>query len=168
MRTLFLALKALFFLSCFVLLWGWIASGLPPYDQRLGVDLPPGAVPAGIGFMLPGGALALACVGLFVVRGRGTPAPFDAPKQFVAAGPYRYMRNPMYIGAWLVLIGFGLYRRSASILLFCLVWILGAHLLVLCYEEPTLRRKFGKSYEDYCRLVPRWIPKRDGHQPPAC
>src|SRR5262249_22296603 len=117
-----------------------------------------GANPLGIALMLAGGILAVACGGLFVVRGEGTPAPFDAPRQFVAAGPYRYVRNPMYIGALLVLFGFGLYRQSVSIVLFSLAWILGAHLFVLFYEEPALRGKFGKSYEDYCRAVPRWIP----------
>ena len=60
-------------------------------------------------------------VGIFVVRGRGTPAVFDAPREFVVVGPYKYVRNPMYIGALTLLIGFGLYQHSISILVFSLL-----------------------------------------------
>ena len=104
------------------------------------------------------GWVALACVATFVMWGRGTAAPFDPPKVFVAVGPYRCVRNPMYIGAWVVLIGFGLYRRSLAIVVFSALWLLLAHLFVIGYEERVLRRKFGAAYEGYCRAVPRWVP----------
>src|SRR5262249_16773057 len=87
MKTIFTALKLVSVMGGFGFLWGWGALGLEPYDRRLGIRLP-GAIPLGIAFMLAGGLLALSCVGLFVVRGEGTPAPFDAPRQFVAAEPY--------------------------------------------------------------------------------
>src|ERR1700741_4558110 len=59
-----------------------------------------GAVLAGAG-----GALALWCVLTFATRGRGTPAPFDPPRVLVVGGPYRYVRNPMYLGAIAALVG---------------------------------------------------------------
>jgi protein-S-isoprenylcysteine O-methyltransferase Ste14 len=159
MRTLFDALRALAYMTGFVFLWGWLALGVRRYDRSLGIVLPAWTGLLGIPVMLVGGIFALLCAGAFVVRGRGTPAPFDAPRQFVAVGPYKYVRNPMYIGAWIVLLGFGLYLHSFSILLMSLAGLLLAHLFVVFYEEPSLREKFGPTYEGYCNSVPRWIPR---------
>jgi len=65
----------------------------------------------------------------------------------------------MYIGAWTLLVGFGLYLHSNSILLFSLGWIVFFHLFVVFFEEPNLRDKFGVTYEDYCKSVRRWRPR---------
>ncbi len=113
----------------------------------------------GILFIVIGGGLALTCVTLFIIQGRGTPAPFDAPRKFVALGPYRVIRNPMYIGGLTLLFGFGLYQHSKAILLFCPLWFLLTHAFVTFYEEPTLMSKFGSAYDGYCKAVPRWIPR---------
>jgi protein-S-isoprenylcysteine O-methyltransferase Ste14 len=112
----------------------------------------------GIVLMVMGGVLGLACAGTFIVRGKGTPAPFDAPREFVAIGPYRYVRNPMYIGGLILLAGLGVYLRSIFILVMALLLLLVVHLMVVFYEEPTLRRLFGATYQDYCRTTARWIP----------
>ena len=109
--------------------------------------------------MVVGGVIAFTCIATFVTRGEGTPAPFDPPRKFVAAGPYRYVRNPMYVGGFIVLLGFGLIERSPAILLFTLPWLLLAHLFVILYEEPHLRSTFGETYEEYCRTVRRWLPR---------
>jgi protein-S-isoprenylcysteine O-methyltransferase Ste14 len=159
MSTLLTALRALVFMAGFALLWGWAAWSVRSFDRSFGVALPAGAQAPGIILMAIGGALALLCAGAFVLRGRGTPAPFDAPREFVAAGPYQRVRNPMYIGGLAVLIGFGLWERSLSIVIFSLAWFVAAHLFVVGYEEPSLKRKFGATYEQYCRRTPRWIPK---------
>jgi protein-S-isoprenylcysteine O-methyltransferase Ste14 len=82
-------------------------------DRWIGLALPARTAMLGIIVMALGGILILICIGMFVVRGRGTPAIFDAPRVFVAVGPYRNLRNPMYVGGWLVLSGFGLYQHSA-------------------------------------------------------
>jgi protein-S-isoprenylcysteine O-methyltransferase Ste14 len=112
----------------------------------------------GIVLMVMGGVLGLACAGTFIVRGKGTPAPFDAPREFVAVGPYRYVRNPMYVGGLFLLAGLGFYEQSISILLMALLLLLVVHLMVVFYEEPTLRKSFGASYEEYCRTTERWVP----------
>ena len=57
--------------------------------------IPAWAFPLGLVLALAGGLVALWCIVAFVARGRGTPAPFDPPREFVAAGPYRYVRNPI-------------------------------------------------------------------------
>jgi protein-S-isoprenylcysteine O-methyltransferase Ste14 len=116
---------------------------------------------AQVGGMLIGASgalLALWCIVTFVVIGRGTPAPFDPPRQLVAVGPYRLVRNPMYLGAGLALAGAALFYQSWALLGYCAAFLLVMHLFVVAYEEPTLRADFGLAYERYCARVHRWLP----------
>lgn len=158
MSRLFVAVRALFFAACFFTLWGWLALVVEGYDARLRARLPEWTSLPGVLLMGAGAALALSCVALFVGVGRGTPAPFDAPRRFVAVGPYRIVRNPMYVGGFTLLLGWALYRNSISLLLFSCAFVLLFHLFVIGYEEPTLRNTFGAEYERYLASVPRWIP----------
>jgi protein-S-isoprenylcysteine O-methyltransferase Ste14 len=161
MKTLFIALRAAIFGTGFILLWGWVALSLHHrYDASLGFALAGWTRALGIGLMIAGGTLAFACIATFVTRGEGTPAPFDPPRKFVAAGPYQFVRNPMYVGGFTVLFGFGLYEQSPTILLFTLPWFLFAHLFIIPYEEPHLHATFGTPYEAYCHSVRRWLPRR--------
>jgi protein-S-isoprenylcysteine O-methyltransferase Ste14 len=63
-----------------------------------------------------GAAIALTCILTFVFAGKGTPAPFDPPRRLVVQGPYRVVRNPMYVGAGLALAGAGIFYRSIFVL----------------------------------------------------
>jgi protein-S-isoprenylcysteine O-methyltransferase Ste14 len=159
MTLTFVALRSALFAGGFLWLWTWVALLLRTFDDVLGGPLPGWSRAAGLIVLTFGGAVAACCIGAFVVHGRGTPALFDAPRRLVAWGPYRYARNPMYIGGALLLLGFGLYQRSPSIVLFVPAWWLLFHLLVVLYEEATLRSKFGPDYDEYCRRTPRWIPR---------
>jgi protein-S-isoprenylcysteine O-methyltransferase Ste14 len=114
---------------------------------------------AGIVIGAIGAALALWCIATFVSIGRGTPAPFDAPRRLVVRGPYRFVRNPMYIGAALVLGGAALFYRSLGILIYTALLLLTAHVLVVLYEERVLARTFGDDYRAYRARVRRWLPK---------
>lgn len=105
-----------------------------------------------------GAAVALWCIFTFVSIGRGTPAPFDPPRRLVVQGPYRYVRNPMYIGAGLALSGAALYYESLPLLGYTCLFFLITHMFVVFYEEPTLQRTFGHEYEAYCNQVRRWWP----------
>lgn len=107
-----------------------------------------------------GGMLALWSVLTFVFVGKGTPAPFDPPRRLVVEGPYRFVRNPMYIGAGLALGGAALFYTSLPLLGYTAVFLLAAHLFVVGYEEAALRKTFGAEYEAYCRRVRRWLPTR--------
>jgi protein-S-isoprenylcysteine O-methyltransferase Ste14 len=107
-----------------------------------------------------GTAIALWCVFTLVFVGKGTPAPFDPPRRLVIRGPYRLVRNPMYIGASATLVGVALFYESLSILIYAGAFFLATHLFVVFYEETTLRRTFGSDYEAYCRRVRRWLPTR--------
>jgi protein-S-isoprenylcysteine O-methyltransferase Ste14 len=159
MKTIFLALRSVIYMTGFLFFFGWIALLVRSFDQRFGLSLPAAAEIPGAILEVLGAFLVLACAGVFISRGRGTPAIFDAPRAFVAIGPYRFVRNPMYIGGLILLIGFALYERSISILVLALLLFALVHLFVLLYEEPTLVRKFGRSYQEYRRAVRRWIPR---------
>jgi protein-S-isoprenylcysteine O-methyltransferase Ste14 len=75
-------------------------------------------------------------------------------------GLYRHVRNPMYVSVASILIGEALCLRSVALAIYGAVLMVGIHLLVVWYEEPILRQRFGASYEEYCHRVPRWIPGR--------
>lgn len=107
-----------------------------------------------------GVALYLACVWEFAVVGRGTPGLWDAPRQLVAAGPYRWVRNPIYLAALLIVSGLAALFESPPLLLYAAGLAVAFHLFVLGYEEPRLRARFGEGYEAYRRTVSRWIPRR--------
>jgi protein-S-isoprenylcysteine O-methyltransferase Ste14 len=160
MKQAWTTFRALLYASLFVWLWGYVALTLRPYDIRLGGPLGGWAMPAGWVLVAVGSALAASCIIVFITRGDGTPAPFDAPRRVVARGPYRYARNPMYLGGFLTLVGFGLLQQSPAMTLFAVPWILVVHVAVIGLEEPDLVRKFGAGYEDYRREVPRWIPRK--------
>jgi protein-S-isoprenylcysteine O-methyltransferase Ste14 len=106
-----------------------------------------------------GAALALGCVVTFVHRGRGTPAPFDPPCRLVISGSYRFVRNPMYIGAGLALAGAALFYGSVELLAYLGLLLIASHLFVVFHEEPALKRSFGQEYDAYCEKVGRWLPK---------
>lgn len=130
--------------------------------ERAGVTAPEsfGAAQAlGLIVTVVGAALALWCVLTFAVVGKGTPAPFDPPRRLVVRGPYRVVRNPMYVGAALALSGAAMYFESVALAAFVGGFLLVTHLFVCLYEEPTLRRTFGDDYADYCRRVGRWLPR---------
>jgi protein-S-isoprenylcysteine O-methyltransferase Ste14 len=115
---------------------------------------------AGLFLAAAGAALAVSCVLTFALVGKGTPAPFDPPRRLVVRGPYRFVRNPMYIGAALAMTGAAIYYQSVALFAYVVVFLLVTHTFVVTYEEPTLRRTFGKDYEAYCARIGRWRPGR--------
>ena len=113
----------------------------------------------GILVTIVGAAIAVWCIFTFIVVGKGTPAPFDPPRRLVVRGPYRLVRNPMYLGAGLALGGAALFYQSRSLAIYAGLFMILTHSFVWLYEEPTLRRLFGDEYTRYCRRVGRWLPK---------
>jgi protein-S-isoprenylcysteine O-methyltransferase Ste14 len=75
------------------------------------------------------------------------------------SGLYRFVRNPMYVAVLMMLFGHFLWFRFWSLLIYALFFFLAFHLFIIGYEEPNLRKRFGAAYEQYLRIVPRWIPK---------
>jgi len=145
--------------AAFLALWFWL---LPPW-LGFQVDLSGlarwrwiAAVPSTLGF-----AVALRCVWDFGRTGHGTPAPMIPPTRLVVTGFYRYVRNPMYLGFFVGWMGLWILFGRASRLAIEVVatGVVAVALFVLLYEEPTLRRKFGEEYTEYCRHVRRWVPR---------
>jgi protein-S-isoprenylcysteine O-methyltransferase Ste14 len=132
--------------------------------ERTGVT-PPSELGAlevlGLAVCAAGSAFALWCIATFAVLGRGTPAPFDPPQRLVVRGPYRLVRNPMYLGAGLALCGAALYYRSLPLFGYAALFFAASHAFVLWYEEPALARSFGADYEAYRARVGRWLPRRE-------
>ncbi len=95
----------------------------------------------------------------FVRLGKGTPAPFDPPREFVGSGLYLFVRNPMYIGAVTVILGEALLFSSWRLLVYAAAVLTVLHFFVVLYEEPSLYKRFGESYRRYLLSVPRWIPR---------
>jgi protein-S-isoprenylcysteine O-methyltransferase Ste14 len=113
-------------------------------------------------------AVALIAIGLlplgesivrFVMVGRGTLAPMQPTERLVVSGFYRYVRNPMYVGVLTLIMGQAVLFESKALWEY-LAWVaVGFQVFVLAYEEPTLRKRYGESYNDFCRHVPRWLPR---------
>ena len=112
----------------------------------------------GILCIVVGAALLAACIFEFARRGRGTLSPVDPPRHLVVSGLYKYVRNPMYLSVTLIVLGEVLLTGSQGLRVYWALWFLGVNLFVMGYEEPTLRRQFGASYDEYTRQVGRWIP----------
>ena len=136
---------------------------IPAWLRRLAQEPPPGPWGTsqwlGVWLIVNGVGLSAWCANLFNVKGRGTPLPFDPPKRFIVSGPYRYVRNPMMWGVFLVLMGEVLLFESRLLLGYGLLLMAAVHAFVRLWEEPDLARRFGEDYRAYCRQVPRWIPR---------
>ena len=153
----FLVVRVTVVVSTFLLLWVCLALWVRGYDPYFAIHIPLWLRIIGCVLAVAGGLLALSCILVFATKGHGTPAPFDPPRSFVIAGPYRYVRNPMYIGGIALILGAGLTLDSFSIFLLAIIAFSGAHLFVVCYEEPKLTRLFGDRYLQYQSLVARWL-----------
>jgi protein-S-isoprenylcysteine O-methyltransferase Ste14 len=99
------------------------------------------------------------CIVEFARSGQGTLSPVDPPRTLVIRGPYRYVRNPMYLSVTLIVLGEVLLTGSRSLLAYWVAWFVMVNLIVRGYEEPTLRRQFGAAYERYTASVRRWLPR---------
>jgi protein-S-isoprenylcysteine O-methyltransferase Ste14 len=145
--------------AAFLSLWFWLLPRWLGLEGKA-VDGEPwrwiAAIPSALGF-----AVALRCIWDFGWTGRGTPIPAAPPQRLVVVGFYRYVRNPMYVGfatGWIGLwIIFG--HPNPAVIASVAAVALGIHLFVVFYEEPTLRRKFGDDYVEYCRNAHRWWPR---------
>jgi protein-S-isoprenylcysteine O-methyltransferase Ste14 len=123
------------------------------------VSWPTGIALIGLVPIVLGLGLSAWCVTLFATKGRGTPAPWDAPRRFVALGPYRLVRNPMYLGMGSVILGEAVLFESWPLGLYLIALALVWHAFVVLWEEPSLERTFRDEYRSYRAVVPRWVPR---------
>ena len=140
---------------------GWGAWRLRPIDASWGLVLPAWVrVPGAVG-LVAGAAGVLVCGGMLSDRGIGSLPAGERfmPREFVSAGPFRFVRNPMSLAAVVLIVGIALWDRSAVVLALAGLFAAGLHLVIVCVEEPGLERRFGDSYRAYKRHVPRWVPR---------
>lgn len=119
----------------------------------------------GASVALLGGTLSLWSVLDFARHGRGTPAPWDPPARFVVSGPYCFVRNPMILGVFLLLLGEAVLLRSVPLFFWFAVFVAGNLVYIPLVEEKGLERRFGVTYSQYRRSVPRWCPRRTAWHP---
>ncbi len=138
-----------------------VAVGIPQmWIKAPGVIIAPGIASRILGTAL----IALGAIGYFwcatlFVKAQGTPAPAFPTQTTVVGGLYRINRNPMYTSVLAVVFGQAVLYRDRALAIYGAWLALGFHLFVILYEEPTLRSRFDGEYEEFCRRVPRWVPR---------
>jgi protein-S-isoprenylcysteine O-methyltransferase Ste14 len=110
----------------------------------------------GAGLLLAGVAVIISARTLFVRTGQ-SPAPWKPSPELILQGPYRFTRNPMYLGLTCIQAGLGLGTGNAWIALLAPVALLIVHFIAVRPEEKYLTEKFGPSYREYCLRVRRYI-----------
>jgi protein-S-isoprenylcysteine O-methyltransferase Ste14 len=149
-------LNAVIFFGIFMVALPGLANRLLPTELPLPRSLRTWL--AGVLTVL-GIAVWIACLDAFSRYGRGTPLGADAPRHLVTTGLFRRVRNPIMAAELSVIWAVALYLASLGATLYAVAITLGAHVAVVHIEEPELRKRFGQSYREYCRAVPRWFPK---------
>ncbi len=149
-----------FFLSVLLIALPWAAYRMDVYVPGLHIEVGPVVRVLGAVIFVVFLVAYLVSSRLLTSQGHGGHVEFDPPKDFVAGGIYRWVRNPIAGSAVLMLLGEALAFSSTGILALFLAAMLLAHLQVVLLEEPLLRKRFGASYTDYVARVPRWIPRR--------
>jgi protein-S-isoprenylcysteine O-methyltransferase Ste14 len=112
---------------------------------------------AGLALTVGGTALVLWTIVLFKTRGQGTPNPLLPPNGLVIEGPYSYTRNPMALGAFVVLVGEAALYGSPTLFFIAVIFLVIVYVNIVQVEEPELRRRFGGDYEAYLNSVPRFM-----------
>ncbi len=157
----------------FLVLAPGVVAGLGPWWLTRWSVSP--SAPYGLPVRLLGGALALLAAGVllvlvsfarFALEGLGTPAPVAPTERLVVGGPYRYVRNPMYLAVAAIIAGQAVLFARPVLLAYLGAFLVAVVTFVRFYEEPTLRRQFGDDYERYRRAVPGWWPRLRPWQPP--
>jgi protein-S-isoprenylcysteine O-methyltransferase Ste14 len=153
--------RAVVIITAILFVLGWLMGYLRLLDASLGVELPAWVQVPGIVAVVAGAALGLTCGAVLSTRGIGTLGgeQWFMPREFVATGPFQFVRNPMSLGGVVLLTGIALWYRSAFGLGFAAAMFLVFHLIVVYVEEPGLEKRFGDSYREYRRNVRRWVPR---------
>jgi len=157
-RTLMTPIGLLVFASILLLL----VFGSLYMDRALSLPrLLPGVLGSAIGgVLLLGGVVLWAWCVVWFMRARGTPVPFNPPRELVAVGPYAWSRNPMLTGVFTCLFGLGFCLHSVSmVVVWTPVFVLLNVIELKMVEEPELERRFGTSYREYKRRVPMFVPR---------
>lgn len=137
-------------------LTGWrVATPAPMWGLRA----------LGVAMVVAAGVVLVSGFAGFVIEGSGTPAPLAPPRRLVFGGPYRYVRNPMYVAVVSAVIGQALWLGHLSLLLYAATAGLTMAAFARWVEEPELLDRFGDEYARYRRAVPGWLPRLHPWEP---
>lgn len=126
--------------------------------NQLALPLDLGTMTRPLGWLAVGIGLALFAWTLWTfMHHRTTVNPYVAASSLCTGGPFRYSRNPIYLGDWFILAGVSLLLGTFWPLVFApLIWIM-IRFGVIRHEETHLKAKFGDAYREYRTRVRRWI-----------
>jgi protein-S-isoprenylcysteine O-methyltransferase Ste14 len=151
--------SALFFVVAPAMLAGLIPWSITHWEFRPPFLAVEATRLAGVAFIIAGVPGVLDSFARFALQGLGTPAPIAPPRNLVVSGLYRYVRNPIYVALVAVILGQAVLFADWRLLVYgALLWLF-FHIVVIAFEEPTLRESFGAEYESYRVNVPRWLPR---------
>ena len=163
-RRIFAVFRAAIIAPLFLSIWTWFLPRWFAGERAFENPRPAGWIVVALG-----AAILIACVWEFAWRGLGTPAPFDPPRELVVTGLYRYVRNPMYVGLVVTVVGEAIVFPNltrALLIEAAAFWVI-ASLFVMTFEEPVLKSMFAGAYDEYRKRVRRWIPRvRPWYPPP--
>jgi len=127
-------------------------------DRRWPLPIGPAALVRIAGAVVGVSGVALSASGVRQFRRAKTSlVPVRPATSFVVAGPYRFTRNPMYVGLALVTIGLALLLTTWWPIVLLPPTLAAVQFFVIQREERYLRRRFGNEYEAYTRRVRRWL-----------
>jgi protein-S-isoprenylcysteine O-methyltransferase Ste14 len=91
----------------------------------------------------------------------GAPNAIDAPAVLLMRGPFRFVRNPLYLAVAAIFVGATTIYRLWEPRDVVVIPVIAAltHLFVVYREEPATRRRLGPAYDAYRHQVPRWLPR---------
>ena len=148
--------------AAFLVLAPGVVTGVVPWSLTGWQEGSPYPLPVrivGVALCVAGAAVLLRAFTQFVAEGSGTPAPVAPTEQLVIRGPYRYVRNPMYLAVLSVIAGQALWLSRPVLLTYAAVVAAMFAAFVRWYEQPTLLRRYGAQYQAYLRDVPGWWPR---------
>lgn len=152
-----------------VVVWGFALGVLPwlavQVEDAVGVARWgwPGCHVLGAVIFAAGSALGLYSAWVMATAGQGTPVPFDAARELVVRGPYRFVRNPMAVSAIVQTIGVAAAYGSAATLGLALGGAVLWHVGIRPSEERFLVARFGEPYKAYRAAVRCWVPRGTGY-----
>jgi protein-S-isoprenylcysteine O-methyltransferase Ste14 len=154
----------LYFLVLLGLLLGYLPWQLLQLEAAVGESLQTFLTVLAILAFVLGAVLLFSGAYYLLLRGDGTPLPFNPTKRLVVAGPYFYLQHPMMLGLLLLSYAEALWLRSAIIGLYAALLTFFADVYLTYVEEPRLEKRFGDDYRAYRAAVPRWWPLRKSIQ----
>ena len=109
--------------------------------------------------LILGTVLILVAEYSIITESHATGAFGNPPGKLVTTGIYSWVRNPIYIGAAMLLFGIAFFRNSPTMLIIAFIFLISIHAFVVLIEEPRIERRFGAAYRRYKESVPRWLPR---------